>query len=107
MTNWQKQWNYPASSDHSAKDMEHDDSAQEEKLATDTRLKKLTGNDFDKAFLELMIIHHEDAINMASPAQANASHKEVKDIAQAIVMAQTREITQMRSWQTQWGYKDV
>lgn len=107
MTNWRTQWGYTAVSDHNLKDVEHDGSKTEEKLTTETKLKKLTGNDFDKAFLELMIMHHEDAVNMAAPAQANASHPEVKKLAQDIVITQTKEMTQMRTWQTQWGLNGV
>ncbi len=68
-------------------------------------LKGKTGDDFDKTFISEMMSHHQGAIDMASLALTNAKHQEVKDLAQNIVTAQTSEINEMRSWQTQWGYK--
>lgn len=103
MLAWQKQWGYPASTgdmmiDHSGMNMTED-------MATMTNdLKTLTDNDFDKKFLALMIEHHQSAIAMAKPAATNALHQEVKDLAQAIITAQTSEVIQMQQWQRDWGY---
>ncbi len=63
-----------------------------------------TGEAFDKAFLEQMIMHHQSAINMAATGKTNAQHQEVKDLTVAIVTAQTKEIKQMKQWQKDWGY---
>lgn len=68
------------------------------------QLQGKTGDAFDKAFLELMIDHHQDAINMAHSAKADAKHDELKTLADDIIKAQSNEITQMKTWQTQWGY---
>lgn len=64
-----------------------------------------TGDDFDKAFLAEMIVHHQGAIAMAELAAAQAKHQEVKDLANGIVSAQTGEISEMRQWQRAWGYQ--
>ncbi len=69
-----------------------------------TALEGKTGDDFDKAFLSEMIVHHQGAIDMANLALKNANHQEVKDLAKDIVTAQTSEITKMQHWQMQWGY---
>lgn len=63
-----------------------------------------TGDDFDRAFIESMIIHHQGAINMATVAKQQAKHDEVKTLAGDIIEAQTKEINMMRQWQVQWGY---
>lgn len=68
-------------------------------------LQKKTGDDFDKAFIAEMIIHHQGAIDMAKLAQANAKHYEVKSLANDILTAQSKEIDTMQTWQTDWGYK--
>ena len=68
------------------------------------KLKGLTGDAFDKAFLSSMIEHHQSAINMAYPGQTNAQHEEVKTLTKAIVDAQSKEIAQMKQWQKDWGY---
>ena len=70
-------------------------------------LKNKTGDDFDKAFVEQMIIHHQGAIDMAKLAQNNAKHDEVKNLANDILSAQSKEIDMMQIWQGDWGYKSV
>jgi len=65
-------------------------------------LKGKSGDDFDAAFLSEMIVHHEGAVEMAELALTNAKHKEVKDLATAIIAAQNTEIGQMKAWQKEW-----
>ncbi len=65
-----------------------------------------TGDDFDKAFIEMMIPHHEGAIDMARAAQQSAKHQEIKDMAEDIISAQQSEIDMMKGWQQSWGYTD-
>lgn len=60
------------------------------------------GDDFDRAFLSGMIVHHQGAVEMAEAALADAKHEELKDMAHAIITAQTAEISQMKEWQTSW-----
>jgi uncharacterized protein (DUF305 family) len=48
--------------------------------------------DVDAEFAAMMIDHHEGAIAMAKLALARAEHEELKELAQAIVDAQQREI---------------
>lgn len=70
-------------------------------------LDQLTGDDFDKAFLQQMTMHHAMAVMMARPAAANAGRQEVKDLAQAMIDDQTREIAQMRTWAKDWYGLDI
>lgn len=63
-----------------------------------------SSDEFDKAFLSAMITHHDGAIEMAKQAKINAKHQEIKAMAQDIIDTQTKEINQMKMWQTQWGY---
>lgn len=72
-----------------------------------TALKGKTGNDFDKAFITGMIAHHQGAIDMANLAKQNAKHDEIKNLADNILSAQSKEIDEMQTWQTQWGYKNT
>jgi uncharacterized protein (DUF305 family) len=51
--------------------------------------------DVDAKFAEMMIQHHEGAIAMAEVAKEHAQHQEIKDLAEAIVAAQKREIAIM------------
>src|SRR5688572_25586047 len=61
-----------------------------------------TGDEFDKAFIKEMIVHHEGALAMAETAKVNAKHPEIKTMADAIITAQTSEITQMQTWLKAW-----
>lgn len=103
MTAWQKSWDYPSTSKTDMQD--HSAMAMETEMASMTdELKGKTGEDFDKAFLTQMIMHHQEAIDMSTPAKTNASHEEIKTLANSIISAQSDEISQMQNWQHQWGY---
>jgi uncharacterized protein (DUF305 family) len=68
-------------------------------------IDKLRGAvDFDKAFLEEMIPHHQMAVMMASMLDNATNRQEMKTLAKDIIAAQSKEIDAMRNWQTQWGY---
>ena len=58
--------------------------------------------DFDRAFIEQMIPHHRMGVMMASMAQTNSQHPELRELQQAMVKAQSREIEQMAQWYRQW-----
>jgi uncharacterized protein (DUF305 family) len=68
------------------------------------QLKKKTGDDFDKAFLEMMISHHVGAVEMAELIPDRAKHEEIKKLGSVIIDAQTKEIADMKQWQKDWGY---
>ncbi len=70
-------------------------------------LDQLSGDDFDKAFLTQMSMHHAMAVMMARPAAAQAARQETKDLAQTIIDEQTREIAQMRAWGRDWYGLDL
>ncbi|MBY0328586.1 DUF305 domain-containing protein [Patescibacteria group bacterium] len=65
-------------------------------------LRGKTGDAFDQVFLSEMIVHHQGAIDMAELALTDAKHQEIKDLAKAIVSAQTKEISEMKAWQKSW-----
>jgi uncharacterized protein (DUF305 family) len=105
MRKWQTTWGYPATSGHSMTGLEEAGHSMEGMEDMNAALVGLSGDTFDKKFLELMIEHHQGAIDMAKPAATNASHQEIKDLAKAIITTQTKEITQMQKWLQEWGYK--
>ncbi|MER6960346.1 MULTISPECIES: DUF305 domain-containing protein [unclassified Streptomyces] len=59
-------------------------------------------NDADVAFAQMMIPHHEQALEMAKLADDRASDSEVKDIAAKIEKAQDPEIKTMTGWLKSW-----
>lgn len=59
-------------------------------------------SDFDKAFIEQMIPHHQMAIVMAQMLEAGTNRPEMKTLAQNIIDSQSAEIEQMQDWYTTW-----
>jgi uncharacterized protein (DUF305 family) len=57
---------------------------------------------FDKAFIDNMIPHHQSAIEMAEVAAKETANPKIKDLANDIVEAQKREISQMEQWSQEW-----
>lgn len=68
------------------------------------QLEGLSGDDYDKAFIEMMIAHHEGAVDMAKLSNSRANHEEIKQLSQGIISAQQKEISEMKQWQKSWGY---
>jgi uncharacterized protein (DUF305 family) len=62
-----------------------------------TRLGAATGSDFDRMFLEMMILHHEGAIEMAELELAEGTYQPTKDLARAVITGQQAEIEEMRT----------
>jgi len=63
--------------------------------------------DFDEAFLNEMIPHHQMAVMMANMLDIATNRPEMKKLASDIIAAQTKEIKDMESWQQQWGYASL
>lgn len=101
MQQWQKDWGYVSSSSDKMEDDGSMSMPSHMAMLMD-ELKNKTGDDFDKSFVEQMIMHHQGAINMAAPGEVNAKHQEVKDLTKAVLSAQSKEIRQMKQWQEEW-----
>ena len=70
-------------------------------------LKDKKSDDYDKEFVAGMIDHHQAAVDMAKLSAKNAKHNEVKQLSQAIIAAQEKEISEMKQWQMDWGYSSM
>lgn len=57
---------------------------------------------FEVRWMRGMISHHGMAIAMAKVALRNSANPEVISLARGIIRAQTKEISQMRSWLADW-----
>jgi uncharacterized protein (DUF305 family) len=60
-------------------------------------------NDADVMFAQMMIPHHEQAVEMAEEAPARAADPEVRKLAERIEAAQAPEIARMAGWLGAWG----
>jgi uncharacterized protein (DUF305 family) len=58
-------------------------------------LEGMSGSEFDRMWLEMMIDHHNGAIQMAQTEIASGANPEAKQMAETIVTTQQREIDQM------------
>ncbi|WP_434441851.1 DUF305 domain-containing protein [Lentzea sp. E54] len=78
----------------------HGDHAAMPGMATQDQLNALgaaRGKDFDKMFLELMIMHHEGAIKMATDVRAKGTNVQVEEMADDVVATQSDEINRMKA----------
>lgn len=82
--------------------MGHSMSMEDMMADMNSALMGKTGKDFDRAFTEQMIIHHEGAVQMAELALTNAENEDLKNLATEIIEAQTKEIELMNSWRASW-----
>ena len=57
---------------------------------------------FDKAFIDAMVPHHQGAIAMAKAELAKGNQPALRDMAEKIISAQTKEIDQMKQWRETW-----
>ncbi len=58
--------------------------------------------EFDLRFLDGMILHHQGAIAMAEAVLQNSQRSEMKQLAEAVTVAQQGEIDQMQQWRQAW-----
>jgi uncharacterized protein (DUF305 family) len=107
MTQWLQQWGEPtampgtdnadgmAGMDHSGHDM---GGITMSGMMTPEQMDQLaasTGSEFDQMWLNMMIEHHEGAIEMSEQVAGVTSNPEVAELASAIIVAQQEEITTM------------
>lgn len=64
--------------------------------ATITKLKSLSGKEFDTLWLQSMISHHEGAVEMADAEIANGANIDAVALAKNIAAAQETEIQKMK-----------
>jgi uncharacterized protein (DUF305 family) len=64
----------------------------------------------DREFLEGMVPHHQEAVDTAKVIVERGTDPDLVALAEMIISAQMREITQMKTWYQQWygvEYKDT
>jgi uncharacterized protein (DUF305 family) len=61
------------------------------------QMGQASGAAFDRMFLQMMIIHHQGAVTMAKTELKDGQNSDARQLAQRIVDAQQREITEMQT----------
>jgi uncharacterized protein (DUF305 family) len=64
-------------------------------------------NPADVMFAQMMIPHHQQAVEMAELAESRAADPEIKKLARKIKAAQAPEIATMRGWLKAWGVPEM
>jgi len=67
------------------------------------KLRKLSGEDLDVYFLQLMLRHHEGGLEMAQYAAEHSSKGYVRNLASKIVQSQKNETALMKQYLTERG----
>lgn len=91
MQHWRKNW-YP----HADEFESHAVGMRMEEL------ERLSGNAFDVAFLDSMIMHHPGAIYLGHESQKRGKHSKLRNLGRKIASDQIKELDTMRHWRHHW-----
>jgi uncharacterized protein (DUF305 family) len=92
MTGWLSQW----AAASSMPTMDHGSMPGMMSDADMQKLQQAGGAEFDKMFLQMMVSHHQGAVDMAKTELATGADGDAKALAQSIIDAQTAQITKMQ-----------
>ncbi|WP_210585170.1 DUF305 domain-containing protein [Streptomyces sp. GESEQ-35] len=100
MSGWLTSWGEEVPEDMSSAmpGMDHDMSSSMPGMMSSEdmdKLDKASGAEFDTMFLEMMVEHHEGAIEMARTEKADGKYGPATKLADDVITAQTAEIGQM------------
>ena len=96
LAEWLKAWGEPmpdasTMGEHSGHGMSGMMSAEDMAM-----LGKTSGTEFDQMWLQMMIEHHEGAVEMAQTQQADGKYPEAGEMSEQIIASQQEEIDQMK-----------
>lgn len=102
MSRWLRTWNAPVPSTDMGDmgQMEHGVNGAMPGMMSSDQMRQLgqaSGEAFDRMFLQMMIGHHQGAITMAKTELSQGQNPDARQLAQRIIDAQQREITEMQT----------
>lgn len=83
-----------AQTDHSM----HGGAAMTGTMPSPAALSALSGRAFDRAYLSMMVAHHQGAVDMARAVQGRVKDAQVKAWVAAVIRDQSKEIAAMTAW---------
>jgi uncharacterized protein (DUF305 family) len=97
MSGWLRGWNQPQTA---ADPHVHDahGGIPETSLAEIAALQQATGADFERRFLDTMIAHQDDAVQMARMELASGANRQAKEFAKRVEQSRSAQIQQMLKW---------
>ncbi|MGW6498997.1 DUF305 domain-containing protein [Nonomuraea angiospora] len=72
-------------------------------VATASAQSKPAFDDADVMFAQMMIAHHQEAIEMAELATGRATYEETKELAEKIKSGEQPQIETLQDWLKEWG----
>lgn len=100
MTGWLAEWDEPtgmSDTDHAMDGMDADHMGGMMSSEQMAELEALSGREFDRAWLTMMIDHHQGAVDSAQTVRTDGRSTQVRELADRIVTSQQAEIETMRS----------
>jgi uncharacterized protein (DUF305 family) len=101
MTGWLNDWDKPLTASSDMGDMDHGSGGGPSMglmtAAEMAELEAATGAEFDAMFLDMMIRHHQGAIDMATQEQSKGKFADARNAADSIVTSQQAEIDEMKA----------
>ncbi|MGW0178903.1 DUF305 domain-containing protein [Nocardia sp. NPDC003345] len=97
MTGWLEAWGAAVPEPGGHAGMDHGSMPGMMTDAQMAQLESATGTEFDRMWLEMMIAHHEGAVQMARTELAEGEFGEARTMAQEIIDTQQAEIQQMQA----------
>jgi uncharacterized protein (DUF305 family) len=67
------------------------------------KLEAASGHQFDLTFIDMIVPHHQMAIDMSQDALKKAEHAQLKTFARTTIDKQQKEKTQLTKWRAAWG----
>lgn len=68
-----------------------------------SKLEAAAGNDFDVMFIDMIVPHHQMAIDMSKDALKKAKQAPLKAFARTTIDKQQKEKAQLSKWRAAWG----
>ncbi|MCQ0025427.1 DUF305 domain-containing protein [Streptomyces somaliensis DSM 40738] len=93
MSGWLASWGVEVPEEGAADHSAHGDGMMT--AGQMAELQSSSGKEFDTAFMEMMIKHHEGAVAMAGTERAKGAYEPARRMAGAIITSQTAEIARM------------
>ena len=102
MKEWRRAWYGGASSMEAKNEKDQMSGASSTKTMKEHMDMLKSADPFDLAFIDMMIPHHQGAVDMAKTALDQAEHTELKSLAATIARDEEKGIEMMRKWRDEW-----
>jgi uncharacterized protein (DUF305 family) len=103
LKDWRARWYGQGESPPNAGAVTLPDMPEHVVVATGAEMERLkSARPFDRALIELLLPHHQRAIDAAKVASLRATHAEIKALATRIVERHEREVETLKRFYTKW-----